>query len=165
MKEIWLTRWQQLAPRERRVISWGGAGLLAAVLYAYLWQPITEERHKLRANLPQLRETAAQMQRQAQEAGLLGASVAPTPQGEAFKSAIHREMRETSFDGKTAQIDMLDENRASIILAAISFDAWVALLAGLQKGQGIRLESCSIQALPEAGMVSVRAVLTAGGQL
>lgn len=129
MKETAYTWWRQRAPRERQLISWGGAGLLAALCYAYLWQPITVERHKLRATLPQPRENAAQMQRQAQE---------------------------------TAQLNMLDETRANISLATVSFDAWTALAASLQKIQGIRLESCTIEALPETGMVSVRAVASSG---
>lgn len=162
MNEIWQERWQQLAPRERRVITWGVTVLLAALLYAYLWQPITVERNKLRATLPQLRENAAQMQRQAQEAARLKASVTPTPRGETIKPAIYQAAKEAGLDSKTLQVNTLDEGRADIALATASFDAWTVLVAILQKNQGIRLESCTIEALPEAGKVSVRAVVTAG---
>jgi len=163
MKEILQARWQQLAPRERRLISWGGTGLLAAVLYAYLWQPITAERLKLRATLPQLRGNAAQMQSQAQEAAQIKASVSPALQGEAIQSAIHQAADEAGLDSKTLQVKLLDAGRANIALATVSFDAWTVLVANLQKNQRIRLESCTIKALPEAGRASVQAVVTAGG--
>jgi general secretion pathway protein M len=161
MKETAYSWWRQLAPRERRLISWGGTGLLAAVLYAYLWLPITVERHKLRANLPQLRANAAQMQRQAQEAAQLKASATPALRGEAIKSAIHQAANEAGLDSKTLQVNLLDEGRANIAWATVPFDAWTMLVANLQKNQGIRLESCTIEALPETGLVSVRAVVTA----
>lgn len=162
MKETASSWWRQLAPRERQLISWGGAGLLAALCYAYLWQPITVERHKLRATLPQLRENAAQMHRQAQEAAQLKASVTPAPRGEAIKSAVYQAAKEAGLDSKTLQLNLLDEGRANIAWATVSFDAWTVLVANLQKNQGIRLESCTIEALPETGMASVRAVVTAG---
>ena len=162
MKETAHSWWRQLAPRERRLISWGGAGLLAALCYAYLWQPITVERHKLRASLPQLRANAAQMQRQAQEIAQLKASITPAPRGEALKSAIYQAANEAGLDSKTLQANLLDESRANIALAAVSFDAWAVLVTNLQKNQRIRLESCTIEALPETGMASVRAVVTVG---
>lgn len=154
--------WQRLAPRERHLISWGGAGLLAALCYAYLWQPIATERHKLRASLPQLRADAAQIQRQAQEVARLKASVTLPPRGAAIKSAIQQAINEAGLDSKTLQVNLLDEGRANMTMASVSFDAWTAMAANLQKNHGIRLESCAIEALPEPGMVSVRAVLTAG---
>jgi general secretion pathway protein M len=161
MKEIASSWWRHLAPRERQLITWGGAGLLAALFYAYLWQPIAVERNKLRASLPQLRENAVQMQHQARETAQLRASITPAPRGEAIKSAINQAASEAGLDSKTLQVNMTDETRANIALATVSFDAWTVLVANLQKNQRIRLESCSIEALPETGMVSVRGVAIA----
>jgi len=161
MKETALSWWRQLAPRERQLVSWGGTGLLAALCYAYLWQPITVERNKLRASLPQLRVNAAQMQRQAEEVNQLKTSVTPVPHGEAIKYAISQAVNESGLDSKTLQVNLLDENRANITLAAVSFDAWTNIMENLQK-KGIRLESCTIGALPEQGMASVQGVVTVG---
>lgn len=161
MKETAISWWRQLAPRERQLISWGATGLLAALCYAYLWQPITVERNKLRTSLPQLRVNAAQMQRQAEEVSQLKTTVIPAPHNEAIKSAISQAANESGFDSKTLQVNLLNENRANIALAAVSFDAWTNLVANLQK-KGMRLESCTVEALPEQGMASVQGVVTTG---
>jgi len=102
------------------------------------------------------------MQRQAQEIAQLKASITPAPRGEALKSAIYQAANEAGLDSKTLQANLLDESRANIALAAVSFDAWAVLVTNLQKNQRIRLESCTIEALPETGMASVRAVVTVG---
>lgn len=163
MKETWQTRWQQLAPRERRMISWGGSGLLAALLYAYLWQPVAMERDKLRTSLPQMKDHAAQMRFQAEEAAQLKTSIRPGPKGEAIKSAIYRTAGEIGMDNKALQLNMLDEHHASISMTKVSFTTWMTLVTDLQKNQGIRLESCDIEALPETGMIHLRATLAARG--
>lgn len=162
MKESAYSWWRQLAARERRLISWGSAGLLAALCYAYLWQPIAAERHKLRAALPQLRASAAQMQNQAVEVTRIKASSTPAQKSRDMLSAIRQAASEQTVDGKLLQVRRLDAGRANIALASISLDAWIVLLGNLQKNHGIRLESCTIEALPERGKVSVRAVVTTG---
>ncbi|PWB60176.1 MAG: hypothetical protein C3F18_00080 [Nitrosomonadales bacterium] len=159
MKETAYTWWRQLAPRERRLISWGGTALLAALCYAYLWQPLSAERVKSRASLPQLRADAANMAAQAEEAARLRQNARAVLSGPALQAAIQQAMNEAGLDEKNVQIILLDEHRASIIWRTISFDAWTALISQLQKAQRIRLESCNIESLPEAGLVRAQAVL------
>jgi len=162
MKEALRTWWQQLAPRERLVIGWGGAGLLVALLYAYIWQPLDAERHKLRAGLPALRVAAAGVRAGAEEASRLKASATPAPTGAALQAAVQQEVNE-SGNGKALQLNLLDENRVSAAWPAISFDAWTAMAVKLQAARHIRLESATVNALPEPGMVRVQAVFASGG--
>lgn len=164
MKDAWKMHWQQLAPRERRVISWGGSILLAALLYAYLWQPLNAERHKLRASLPQLRASAAEMASQAQEAARLRQNAGVTPGGPALQAAIEQAASEAGTDKNTMQINLLDTNRASINIQKISFDNWTALAARLQGEKHVRLDSCAIEALTETGAVRVQAVVVTGAR-
>lgn len=164
MKEIWQTRWQQLAPRERRVISWGGSALLAALLYAYLWQPLNTERHKLRASLPQLRASATAMALQTQEAARLRQNTGVTPSGPSLQAAIEQAASESGADKNTMQITLLDANRANINFQKISFDNWTALAARLQGEKHVRLDSCGIAALAETGAVRVQAVVVTGAR-
>lgn len=160
MKETAYSWWRQLAPRERRLISWGGAALLATLCYAYLWQPISTERLKLRASLPQLRADAADMVAEAKEVAKLRQNVRSNLSGPALQGAIQQAWEEAGMDGKNLQISLLDEHRANISIQEVAFDSWTTLIAGLQREKHVRLESCSIEALAEAGMIQVQAVLS-----
>lgn len=162
MRQSLQTWWQQLASRERMMIGWGGAGLLLALVYAYLWLPLDAERHKLRAGLPAQRAAAAGMRLQADEVLRLKAlAKAPMPGG-ALHSALQQAVQESSLGEKGFQLAMLDERRASAAWPAISFDAWTMLVVKLQNSQHIRLDSAAIDALPEPGMVRVQAVFASG---
>ncbi|PWB60213.1 MAG: hypothetical protein C3F18_00040 [Nitrosomonadales bacterium] len=162
MKDAAYSWWRQLAPRERRLISWGGTALLAALCYAYLWQPLSAERVKSRASLPQLRADTANMAAQAEEAARLRQNARAVPSGPALQAAIQQAMNEAGLDEKNVQIILLDEHRASIIIQPAAFESWTTLITRLQSEKNIRLESCNIEALAEAGMVQVRAVMGSG---
>lgn len=162
MNESLQSWWQQLAPRERGLIAWGGAGLMLALGYAYLWLPLDAERHKLRAALPSLRASAAQMQVQADEVLRLKALAVAPVSGAALQSALQQAAQDTGQGAKAPQFGMLDERRVSAAWPAISFDAWSVLVAKLQNSQRIRLESVAVEALPEPGMVRVQAVFASG---
>lgn len=162
MNELLKTWWQRLATRERRLIGWGGAALLLALAYAYLWQPLDAERHKVRAGLPALRATAAGVKAQAEEAVRLKDLGAPALTGAALQAAVQQAASD-SGSGKTLQSAILDDAHVSAAWSEISFDAWTAMLALLQSGKHVRLESATIDALPASGLVRVQAVFSSGG--
>ncbi|MBU0594688.1 MAG: type II secretion system protein M [Gammaproteobacteria bacterium] len=164
MNESTSSWWQQLAPRERRLISWGGAGLLAALSYAYMWQPLSTERVKLSASLPQMRADAASMTSQAEEAARLRQSANTALVGPALQAAIIQAINEAGMDAKGVEVTLLDEHRVSISIPKAPFDGWVALAARLQSEKQIHLESCSIEALAEAGMVRVQGMMETKNQ-
>ena len=163
MKQSLQNWWQQLAPRERMLIGWGGAGLVAALGYAYVWMPVDAERHKLRNGLPALRVAAAQVRAQGDEVLRLKAMAVPSLAGAALLNAVEQAARELGSSGKPPQFGLLDERRVSANWPVISFDAWTALAAKLQNVQHVRLESASVDALSEPGMVRVQAVFASGG--
>lgn len=158
MKELLSIWWRQRAPRERALIGWGGAALLLALAYAYVWLPVAGERHKLQAALPALRAAAAAVRMQAEEAGRLKAALAPPVSGAALLAAVRQAAGE---GGNAPQLTLLDEKRVNLVWPAVSFDAWLNLLAALQAGPHVRLESATLAALPESGGVRVQAVLAA----
>lgn len=162
MNESLQNWWQQLAPRERGLIAWGGAGLLLALGYAYVWMPLDAERHKLRAGLPAMRTAAAEMRAQADEVLRLRALAVAPVSGAALQGALREAAGDAGLGGKAPQLAMLDERRVSAAWPAISFDGWTMLVAKLQNSQRIRLDSVSIESLPEPGMVRVQAVFASG---
>ena len=161
MKESMNAWWQQRAPRERQLISWGGIGLFTALSYAYLWQPLSTERIKLRTAQPALRAAAASMSAQAKEAASLRQKTGDALTGPALQAAIQQAANESGLDGKSLQITQPDEHHANISIPSTAFNNWIVLTERLQ-GKQVRVESCSIETLAEPGMVRVRAVMSAG---
>lgn len=160
MKERFQQFWMQASPRERWLVG-GGFGLLLIVLLVfYVWQPIVRDRQKLRANLPQLRINAEQMRLNAAEVVRLKTlpSSASLPNG-GIRGAVEKSAVAFKLRDSMGQISMEGDGRISISMATVTFDNWVRWLGHLQEQYRIRLESCRVEALPQPGMVRIKAVL------
>jgi general secretion pathway protein M len=160
MKERLQQFWTQASPRERWLIG-GGFGLLLVVLLVfYVGQPIVRDRQKLRANLPQLRASAELMRLNAAEVvrlKTLSASAA-LPNG-GIRGAVEESSAAFKLRDSMSQVSVEGDGRISISMTTVSFDNWVRWLGHLQEQYRIRLESCRVDALPQPGMVRVKAVL------
>jgi general secretion pathway protein M len=78
--EAWTNFWEARNPREKMLLTWGGAVLAVAIGWSVLWQPAADGRAHLRESLPAMQRSLAQMTAQADEARALAgaaASVAP----------------------------------------------------------------------------------------
>lgn len=160
MKERFQQFWMQASPRERWLIG-GGFGLLLVVLLVfYVWQPVVRDRQKLRANLPQLRANAERMRLNAAEVARLKTlpSSASLPNG-GIRGAVENSAAAFRLRDSMSQVSVEGDGRISISMAPVPFDSWVRWLGQLQEQYRIRLESCRIEALPQPGMVRVKAVL------
>ena len=149
--------WRRLSSREQMAMS-GGAGLLVVVLLVfYVWQPLEKERTRLRTSLPTLRLEAQQMRVDAAEVPRLNSTAKPSSNAGGLRAAVEQA---ASVHGlQVTQVSSEGTNKLSITLAVAPFDSWVKWLAALQAQYAIRLESCRVDALSQAGMVKVQAVL------
>ena len=160
MKERFQQFWMRTSLRERWLIG-GGFGLLLVVLLVfYVWQPVVRDRQKLRANLPQLRANAEQMRLSAAEVARLKAQPASVslPNG-GIRGAVENSAAAFKLRDSISNVSEEGEGRINISMATVPFDDWVRWLGHLQEQYRIRLESCRVEALPQPGMVSIKAVL------
>lgn len=165
MKAMLQQFWKQASPQERWLIGGGLGLLLVVVLVFYVWQPLVRDRQKLRASLPQLRLNAEQMRLSAEEVvklKSLSASVA-LPKG-GLRSVVETSAGVFKLRDSLGQVNVEGNERITISMSKASFDSWVRLLGYMQEQYRIRLESCQVEALPQPGMVNIKAVLvgTAG---
>lgn len=164
MKENILSFWNQRTAAERRTITIGGGTLVIALIYAFVWHPLQQERNRLQASLPQLRTAAAQFHADAAEVVRLRASAPKQSQSKGdLQAAIESAAARTGL-GKPAQLNPLDSGRARIAYNVAAFDAWIKWLKIMQTEQAVRVESLAINALAEPGMVKIQAVLAAPGR-
>lgn len=158
----WLAFWRERSSRERWVIGGGLSVLLLAALYAYLWQPMSEQRQRMRMRLPELRAQAAAMRSQAQEVARLKAmrTVTAIPAG-GLQGALETAAQAEGMRDAISQISPQAGNRARVVLAAVNFDQWLKWVAHLQTQSRVHLESCHIEALEQPGMVKIEAEFSA----
>ncbi|GAO34651.1 general secretion pathway protein M [Sulfuricella sp. T08] len=160
MKERVQQFWMQASPMERWLIGGGFGLLLVVVLVFYVWQPLVHDRQKLRANLPQLRVSAEQMRLNAAEVVRLKTlpSSASMANG-GIRGAVENSAAAFKLRDSLSQVSVEGDGRISITMATVPFDNWVRWLGHLQEQYRIRLESCRVEALPQPGMVRIKAVL------
>lgn len=150
--------WQQRTHSERRTLLSASTLLVVALLYTFIWQPVTQARQHLQTSLPQLRAAAAQMQRAAIEVTRLRT----LPQKE-FNSDLNRTLEYVALHspiGVPTAVSTLDSGRIRVTFNAVAFDYWIDWVKTLQSEQGIRVESATIFALTEPGMVKIQSVLS-----
>jgi general secretion pathway protein M len=158
MKSTLTSYWQNLQARERRIITVGGSLLALALLYAYLWLPLQQQRQKLHALLPKLRVQAAQLQTAQKEVQQLKTQAGAVP----ASTTPLRQLLENSVNSlgiKPKQIDMTGENSALLVIDSVSFDTWLRCLHTLQTQYGLRLVVGEMQSVG-SGLVKVQATVS-----
>lgn len=149
--------WRQRTHAERRTLALGGAVLVIALLYAFIWQPLSEERRRLESALPQMRNAATQMRIAAAEVTHLRNSP-PKTFTQNLGGALNAANAHSPL-GAPSQIMPMDAGRIRLEYNAVSFDGWIDWANLLQTEHGVRIESAEITALAEPGMVKIKAVL------
>jgi general secretion pathway protein M len=163
MKQLWLEFWQQRNSRERAILS-VGAGLLAlALLYGLAWLPVSNERKRLAASLPELRVKAQHMREQGLEAAQLKTSIGGDAGATDVRQAIEDSLKAAGLRAKIGAIDRIDNRRIRITLDAVAFDPFAAWVQSLQSEHHIRMESAQIEALPDSGRVKGSATFAGPG--
>jgi type II secretory pathway component PulM len=155
--------WRERSGRERAVLMVAAALTLAAVLYAFLWEPGLAARRSLSATLPRLRAQLEDMRWQRQEiVALRKESSAATQRGD-LALVLRGSAAQTPFAGAVERIDALPNGSVRMQAARVPFDAWLAWTESLQRQLGVRVESCRISALDQPGMVRLEASFASGG--
>ncbi len=146
--------WQARTEQERKFLSVGGAVLGLALFYALLISPALDGRSKLRKELPQLHQQAAELQALALEAAALkGVSVgAPPP--------MTRDMLSASLAARSlsAQSIAITGEYAKLQLNGVQFAGLMDWLDAQRRDSRVSVQDASISAREPAGTVD--AVLT-----
>lgn len=163
MKQIVLDYWNARNPRERLILMAVGGLVLLGLLYAYLWQPIADERDQLRKSLPQLQSASAQMQASADEAEQLKTKTAASGNVNVM-SSIETSAKARNLREKLSAVSAVDATHVRIVSENIAFDDWLGWTKELQ-AMGIRIDSAQINTLQEgSGLVKLVATFSGPGK-
>lgn len=160
MKETVLEFWRARNSRERWIIVIAGGLLLIALLDTVLWQPLLKSRDRLRRSVPELRLSVEQVKSQSALAQQLKARAGSSEsQTGDLSQSLSQAAMGAGLAKNLSEVRSTDPNRVSVTLDAVAFDAWINLLSTMQMQYGAKLESGQLEALPDSGMIKVRAVL------
>jgi len=146
--------------REQRVIAAGLVLATLAGLYALVWEPGFAATRRLAAQLPRLRAEVAEMRHHQEQVAALRKAIGESRQ-DSTPQALLQALLASDPALKGAQAQWRSSERLALEIAAIDFDAWLALAARLQRDARVRVESCTVTALPQSGLVRVDAILAA----
>jgi len=150
--------WDEIAPRERAMISIGLLILLPLGLYLYLWQPMYSERTRLAQRVEQQREQLVQLRADSEEIKRLR-SQAPIRSGQTLEASARLAAARFGLADSISNLTAQGGDRISIEMEAAGFDAWLRWVGELGI-QGVSLATCKVEALPTPGLVRVKATLT-----
>lgn len=153
LRELWESR----AQRERVIIA-VSAAVLAAALHVGLVDTATRERERLRASVTTLRSQANLLEQQAAELERLRAAPVISASQTDLRTLVQARANAAGLAQALLRIDARDNDQVVAVFGAVGFASWLNWIAGLQ-AQQVRLDTCRIEALSTAGMVSVTATL------
>lgn len=156
--------WRARNARERWLIGGGGALVLVAVLWAYVWAPIASERARLIASLPALRVQAQHVAGQAAEVERLRTAARSRTESGPPQRAIEDAMKAAGFADGFAGVAALGGGRFQVNLGVVPFDALLRVVAQLAERHGLAVETIALKATNEAGKVRVESLVLQGAR-
>jgi general secretion pathway protein M len=154
--------WDQLQPRERRILAAGGAATVLLLLYAMVWEPFTGKLTQLEASVAAQRTTLAWMQQAATEAR--GARATPsTGTGGRSLLALSDETAKAHRLGEAVKRVQPDgQQTVRVWLEGAAFDDLLRWLDTLSTRHGIRIAALNVERIPATpGRVNARLSLEA----
>jgi len=153
------TLWAARQPRERTFLIGLAIFVCIALLIQGLWSAHSA-RIRLHRQIPQLRQQAETLQRQAGEVRqLLAQPASPASQeGAALVTAASAAARGASLTLTAAQLQ-LEGPRQLHLRASLPFDAWLDWVAALQRDARLRLIRCRIDAAAGADAANTPGVV------
>ena len=158
-----LAYWRTRSLREQYVLAAGGTLILAVLLALYVVAPLNKERARIRAALPELRSEAIAFDAAAAEAQRLKPLASRGSPTQDMRAVLRETAAAMQIDANALVIEPDAPGQARIQLARVPFARFAAWVDALQRGHKLRLNTASIRALPETGMVSIEAQVVAPG--
>ncbi len=157
------TRWRSLQPRERLVLGIGSPLVAIMLAYGLLWLPLQRELTRLRVSVPQVRAQLEQMRSQAQEVVRLRAQTRDAPSGGNLLTLLERSAQERGLRQYITRMEPEGQGAVRLGLDAVGFNTLIGWLAELQQQNSVHVDSASISARTESGMVDARLLLRSAG--
>lgn len=156
--------YNNLEPRERRILLIGAGVLVIAMLYLLAWEPLVNKSADLRKSIEKNQELVTWMEHAAEQARQMQAQIeargpSGKTNGQSLLGTIDRTAKSRELGDSVKRVQPDGKSRAKVWLEKAPFNAMVQWLESLQRQQGIRIVTSVIEKQEEAGLVNARLVL------
>lgn len=145
MREYWLqfsatlkTKWQQLLPRERLLITVGGGVFCIFLIYQFVFVALDDYRQQLIRNTEseyELREWMRSSVFELQQAQARGDTVALLEQS--LLSVIEQSLRQDEIGAALSQIGLAADDSVRISFAEVPFDSLIEWITQISSNMGV----------------------------
>jgi general secretion pathway protein M len=156
-------RWQQLQPRERRMVAVGAVVFAALVGYLVAFEPAWQGRQRVAAELPTLRAQLSQMQALAAEARKLAGAAGTRDTPEQFREQVEQSIAAAGLRDRVTLLTQA-EQLMDVRFEAVGFAPWLAWFDTALREMRMRVVDVSIERTATPGQVSARLTLELPGQ-
>lgn len=154
--------WDARESRERRILSLGGAVVVALLGWAFVWHPIERLRDALRQQVEAQRADLAAMRVDAAHAAELRARGERTKadrQGKSLLALADATARGVQLGNALKRVEPVATNAVRVNFEAASFDAIADWLDGLARDFGVQATDFSADRVEGVGLVNARVTL------
>jgi general secretion pathway protein M len=155
-----------LEPRERKIIVGGAVVVLLMSLYFLGWEPFIGKIDKLKKSNVENQRTLAWMQEKAKEIKLLqrnGAAAKKSLGGQSLLGLIDKTAKQNKLGPAIKRVQPEGTTKALVRMESASFNDMVRWLEQLQQRQGVVVVNSTIEKQDAPGLVNARLILEAAG--
>jgi general secretion pathway protein M len=153
--------WNELSPRDRRVLAIGAVVVAALLGWAFVWHPLDRKRSELeqrvaleRQSLAFVRGAAATLAGERPGAGA-GAARA----GRSLLALADASARDAGLEAALRRVEPVNARSVRVTLELASFDAMVLWIENLARDYAVRVSDLSADRADAVGLVNARVTL------
>lgn len=154
-------RFEELAPRERRLVYLAGGFVAAAAIYFIIVMPLQAYSARAASRVAQKAADLAWMQQAAPQVMAAGAA-GGGGSGESLVVLVDRTAREVGLGAAVRDQSPNGDNGLRLRLEGAQFDVLMAWLVNLQQQYGVTVDSANLDAATAPGLVNASLTLAHG---
>lgn len=152
--------YSQLSPRDQKALTWGGVLMLVFLLYAMVWEPLTEKNEQLQSRIKQHQGNHQQLNQIVTRYNVLKKKASPatkTMQGSLF-AMVDKTSQQQNIKKAIKKMTPVGDTKVNIRFEGVEFNAFIKWLVGISKDYGISVERINAQR-DEAGKADIQLVI------
>ncbi len=150
-----MLNWNQLEPRDQRILLIGSSVLSAILLYFFLWQPFVTEHARLSSQVREQHASYQWMLGAVKEIKALQAqsgAATPSHNGVSLLAVVDQSLRNTALNSANKRIEPSGDTQVRVDFTAVAFNDLMQWLTLLHNQHQVQISSLNLERL-SAGQV------------
>lgn len=155
--------WEQMQPRERRIVAVGGITTMLLLLYALVWDPFSSRLGQMEQSVTAQRAALAWMQQAAVEARSLRGTQGTGSDGRSLLALSDESAKAHKLGAAVKRVQPEGQHTVRVWLEDAAFADLLRWLDTLASRHGVNISGLTVERMPTTpGRVNARVVLEMG---